>query len=501
MSMRIPPRLLGFSLYWAWMMLCFKSTVAFLPWAGPAAVHTVSETFFTCSLVACVVAHLGWAWIAHRFPREHPSVGWVAAVLMSASILYAGVWATPGVWEALVIAGIVSGIASAYLDVRWSQAYGFVAPETSGRAITLSIGLGIAGYFVLSALGLLVSPFACVAAIACLPFACVAALRIVVRHQETQDDRQLVPPTHNARQIIAVIWRPVAGSLIFFFIFGCSAGIVSERTDFNVTQGLSLACELLAVLLFFACLCRQPRPSMTRIYGAALVLIAAGFMVLPLVMRGQGAMGAAAASLLVNVGVLLFDVLLLCMIAYAAYDFRTSGAVINGLVRGATMGASAVGHIAGSALADSLWSGAVDIAAFVLAITYLLIVSASFFLGLRRREAAASAPTNEPVAPPPTACAAPTSQEQAEQLESLLDQRIDAVGAARNLSHRETEVLGLLARGRSLPYIAETLVLSENTVRSHARRIYNKLGVHSKQELLDLVQNSADNQAAPVDTP
>lgn len=496
--MRIPPRLLGFSLYWAWMMLCFKSTVAFLPWAGPEAVRAVSETFFTCSLVACVVAHLGWAWIAHRFPREHPGVGWVAAVLMSASILYAGVWATPGDGTALSIAGVTSGIASAYLDVRWSQAYGFVAPELSGRAITLSIGLGIGGYFVLSVLGLLVSPLACVAAIACLPFACVATLRSVVHHQEEDANCQLVSPAHNARQIIAVVWRPVAGSLIFFFIFGCSAGIISEHADFNATQGLSLACELMAVLLFFACLYRQPRPSMTRIYGAALVLIAAGFMVLPLVMRGQGATGAAVASLLVNVGVLLFDVLLLCMIAYAAYDFRTSGAVINGFVRGATLGASAVGHIAGSVLADSLWSGAVDIAAFVLAISYLLIVSASFFLGLRRREAAAP----ETAAPAPAASASPTSQEQAEQLENLLTQRIDAVGTARSLSHRETEVLGLLARGRSLPYIAETLVLSENTVRSHARRIYNKLGVHSKQELLDLVQNGSINevgQATPTD--
>ena len=45
-----------------------------------------------------------------------------------------------------------------------------------------------------------------------------------------------------------------------------------------------------------------------------------------------------------------------------------------------------------------------------------------------------------------------------------------------------------LCKGRSRPYIAETLYLSENTVRTHSRRIYGKLDVHNKQELLDLVR-------------
>ena len=64
----------------------------------------------------------------------------------------------------------------------------------------------------------------------------------------------------------------------------------------------------------------------------------------------------------------------------------------------------------------------------------------------------------------------------------------------RGLSPREADVFALMARGRSLPYIAETLVLSENTIRSHTRRIYNKLGVHSKQEMLDLLGQGEKTQ-------
>ncbi|WP_270296185.1 LuxR C-terminal-related transcriptional regulator [Eggerthella sinensis] len=34
----------------------------------------------------------------------------------------------------------------------------------------------------------------------------------------------------------------------------------------------------------------------------------------------------------------------------------------------------------------------------------------------------------------------------------------------------------------------DTLVLSKNTVATHVKHIYQKLDVHSQQELLDLVQ-------------
>ena len=49
-------------------------------------------------------------------------------------------------------------------------------------------------------------------------------------------------------------------------------------------------------------------------------------------------------------------------------------------------------------------------------------------------------------------------------------------------------MLELLVRGHSKTRIAETFLISENTVRGHVKHIYTKLDVHSKQELLDLVE-------------
>lgn len=66
--------------------------------------------------------------------------------------------------------------------------------------------------------------------------------------------------------------------------------------------------------------------------------------------------------------------------------------------------------------------------------------------------------------------------------------RLKRVG---KLSGREADVLMLVARGRSTPRIQEELGLSSNTVNTHIRHIYQKLGVHSRQELLDLVEKTA----------
>lgn len=68
-----------------------------------------------------------------------------------------------------------------------------------------------------------------------------------------------------------------------------------------------------------------------------------------------------------------------------------------------------------------------------------------------------------------------------------IDDRCSTLGKANGLSQREIEVIRLLARGHSKGYIAESLSISENTVRSHAKRIYKKLGIHSVGELMQLL--------------
>lgn len=55
-----------------------------------------------------------------------------------------------------------------------------------------------------------------------------------------------------------------------------------------------------------------------------------------------------------------------------------------------------------------------------------------------------------------------------------------------SLTAREEQVVALVACGRSAVYIAGELGIAPETVRSYLKSAYPKLGVHSKQELIDL---------------
>lgn len=70
-----------------------------------------------------------------------------------------------------------------------------------------------------------------------------------------------------------------------------------------------------------------------------------------------------------------------------------------------------------------------------------------------------------------------------------LSKQMAAVRELYGLSAREAEVAELIARGNTVAHIAELLFVSENTVRTHSKRIYVKLDIHKRQELIDLVES------------
>ena len=64
---------------------------------------------------------------------------------------------------------------------------------------------------------------------------------------------------------------------------------------------------------------------------------------------------------------------------------------------------------------------------------------------------------------------------------------LDAVARESGLTSRETDVLHYLAQGYSKPYIAKALCVSLATVKTHTNRIYSKLGISTRDELIERV--------------
>lgn len=79
------------------------------------------------------------------------------------------------------------------------------------------------------------------------------------------------------------------------------------------------------------------------------------------------------------------------------------------------------------------------------------------------------------------------------QREELAEAHLDAFAQAHRLSPREREILGLISKGRDVPYIEQELVLSKSTVKTHIRHIYEKCEVSSRQALIDLLQSHPED--------
>lgn len=72
--------------------------------------------------------------------------------------------------------------------------------------------------------------------------------------------------------------------------------------------------------------------------------------------------------------------------------------------------------------------------------------------------------------------------------ESQMEVVLDALAHDFQLTERERAVFALLAEGRPKPYICKKLFISDSTAKSHIAHIYEKMGVHSREELRLLVE-------------
>ena len=76
------------------------------------------------------------------------------------------------------------------------------------------------------------------------------------------------------------------------------------------------------------------------------------------------------------------------------------------------------------------------------------------------------------------------------ELVDPVELRVRKLAEEAGFTQVEAQIALLVVRGRSRSFIAQELGYSENTVRNYARSLYAKLGVHSKQELISMVEDA-----------
>ena len=155
----------------------------------------------------------------------------------------------------------------------------------------------------------------------------------------------------------------------------------------------------------------------------------------------------------------------------------------------ALLGGHAIGSLPGGLFGES--EHIMRYLVVIMAVIYALSLAAVLVSRDRRRRRRGDADagsTAAAAAPAGAAEAAPLPAGAVAEGDDAFAVRCAAVAAAGGLTEREAEIMRYLARGRTKAHIAGVLFVSENTVRSHVRNIYAKLEVHTRQQLIDLVE-------------
>lgn len=118
-------------------------------------------------------------------------------------------------------------------------------------------------------------------------------------------------------------------------------------------------------------------------------------------------------------------------------------------------------------------------ASVIAAVMVFLLVCASFLLFARKAFRQTGAPR---------AVGDEATHTDLPSADSEMQLVINALARRYALTPREQEVVAHLARGYTFPQIAEKLFVTLDTVQSHAKSIYRKMGIHKKQELVEAIE-------------
>lgn len=274
------------------------------------------------------------------------------------------------------------------------------------------------------------------------------------------------------------VLRDLALCMLFVSIgsgFGITFNELNDSPQVTVIDGMLLAVVVLTVVVFEPYRRKHAvagaRTADDALFTVTVLCVLAGSLV-ALLSFGQDT---TLANVLLRVGRDVFNMLVWLVVysigrrnVFALIPLLASMRVSASL--GVTLGASG-GHLANDLIAKNPFAAQCFVAAFVfLFVAFLWVGFRDFSFG-RLIEGVQK-----------------VEERDVARMSDFIDERCAELAAAYGLTARESEILGQLARGRDGKFIAGEYVLSYNTVKTHIKHIYQKAGVHSRQELLDAVE-------------
>lgn len=484
-ALAMPNKLVEISdIRWQSLLLCgfpVQTTAIFLAYYRPirmdAAAVTSSVTapvsiLFSVALALALVAlGLGHRKVARAL--EHlPVLAGLGMLFVGASIV---VTSLPSDQPAFMAVDLVARVCSAALLIGWLRVFANFDSESVLKTLPAVMSFGLLVVLCAVAVGpamrLPCLVVLCIVAVAWLYGALRLTFSPAAIDTEAAVAKAPVGADTHKRSLVVVC----AAALLLSLLLGvlCSLPHIDNSNPSTGPFFLYFLSAMGVALLILSCLAlfcgsRLSRPEAALRVGLPLAMAA-------LFVLGWLALRPPTDPLLNAIGRMCMELSLLVSFLLAARQFGTN------VVRTFAFGQAAflLGNTGGMALgllaprflhvaADQMLVAGVTVLLLTSEAVLLLVVLYQFSQRISLR-AAAVAQEEEPSV-------------------AAQDAQLDAFIAAFRLSEKEAEVLRLTVRGRSRQRIAEALYVSAGSVNTYFHRIYQKTEVHSRQELLDKIE-------------
>ncbi|MEC4271931.1 helix-turn-helix transcriptional regulator [Adlercreutzia sp. R25] len=469
-------RHIGIGFVWAWLYCIYDTPTLF----DTSGISINADGSWLVSAVTVAVAFFVGGLASRRSSvRPRSSLPLLASLALSLGTLLSLFGSALGD-AAVVGGGVLTGVGYALLSILWAMALAPVDIEELEAAIPLSTLVTVLCALVVPALQTEVAAVV----VAALPL--ISGLMLIACFRQdgaasAPDGDATAQPAFGSEARSAGVserranraWMPYllrVSALLFviYLVIGWEAANFSSSEAFKVLNYdlTSLVANSAAVLFAVLLVLFSKRVSFSGLFRWVMPFLIVSLVLFLL----PGSLARFGTNVINSTCDTLIEVLLFLFVLSLAKTRGASAPLCLGLANGFVQVGVLVGNLLGSAGAGMADSGDTSFAGLLL---IALVALAMIAVPQKDSVTEGSSPVGSSL---------------------TIDSVDEAIGRAClqlqsrfGLSDRETEIAALLAKGRTRPYIREQLFISTNTVATHIKHIYQKLGIHSKEELIDMV--------------